>query len=89
MEFLQFGSRQIPAGCKADRALQHRAGILAAVGNTPIPFSVGGPATDPVFRPDMKAVAREELKKFTGGDPAGKASSLIKGLFGNKDKKKQ
>ena len=70
------------------RATVHTAGLLAAVGNTPIPFTVAGPATDPVFRPDMKSIAREELKKYTGGDSVGKATDLIKGLFGNKDKKK-
>ena len=58
------------------------AGLLAPVGGTPIPFTVQGPATDPVFRPDMKSLAREELKKFSGGDAVGKAGSLLKGLLG-------
>ena len=66
------------------RAMVHTGGLLAAAGNTPIPFTVGGTASDPVFRPDMKAVAREELNRFTGGNSVGKASDLIKGLFGKK-----
>jgi hypothetical protein len=68
------------------RATVHTSGLLAAAGGTPIPFTVQGPASDPVFRPDMKAVAREELNKFTGGAGVGKAKDLIKGLFGDKKK---
>ena len=68
------------------RATVHTSGLLAPVGGTPIPFTVEGPATDPVFRPDMKSLAKEELKKFTGGDAAGKAAGLLKGLFGGKKK---
>ncbi|MCU1234874.1 MAG: hypothetical protein JWP63_2841, partial [Candidatus Solibacter sp.] len=66
------------------RATVHTSGMLAPVGGTPIPFTVAGPASDPVFRPDVKALAREELNKFTGGDAVGKATGLIKGLFGKK-----
>ena len=57
-----------------------------AAGGTPIPFMVQGPASDPVFRPDMRALAKEELNKFTGGDAMGKATGLIRGLFGEKKK---
>ncbi len=66
------------------RATVHTSGLLAPVGGTPIPFTVEGPASDPVFRPDMKSLAREELNKFTGGESVGKAKDLIKGLFGAK-----
>jgi hypothetical protein len=45
---------------------------------------VEGPATDPVFRPDMKSLAKEELKKFTGGEGVGKAAGFLKGLLGGK-----
>ena len=68
------------------RATVHPSGLLAAAGGTQIPFTVQGPATDPVFRPDMKAVAREELNRFTGGEGVGKAADLIKGIFGARKK---
>jgi AsmA protein len=60
------------------RATVHTSGLMAPVGGTPIPFTVEGPATDPVFRPDMKSFAKEELKKAT----VGKAAGLIKGFLG-------
>jgi hypothetical protein len=44
------------------------------------------PATDPAFRPDMKSLAKEELKKFTGGDAVGQATGLRKGILGGKKK---
>ena len=65
------------------RATVHASGLLGAAGSTPIPFTVQGPATDPVFHPDMKAFAREEVKKFTVA-PVGKATGLIKGFLGGK-----
>jgi AsmA protein len=63
------------------RATVHTSGLLAPVGGTPIPFTVQGPATDPVFRPDMKSLAREELKNVTG-DSVGKAAGFVRGLLG-------
>lgn len=63
-------------------ATVHATGLLAAAGNTAIPFTVQGTCADPVFRPDMKAVAREEVqnvKKEAGG--------LLKGLLGGARKK--
>jgi hypothetical protein len=68
------------------RATVHTSGLLAPVGGTPIPFTVEGPATDPVFRPDMKSLAKEELKKFTGGDAVGQATGLLNCLLGGKKK---
>jgi AsmA protein len=50
-------------------AIVHTSGLLAVVGNTPIPFSVEGTSFAPVFKPDIKAVVKEELKgvgKFLG-----------------------
>jgi AsmA protein len=67
------------------RATVHTSGLLAPIGGTPIPFTVEGPATDPVFRPDMKSLAKEELKQVTGGT-VGKATGLLKGLLGGKKK---
>jgi AsmA protein len=60
----------------------HASGLLVVVGNQPIPFTVGGTCSEPVFRPDLKAVAREEVKSI--GTGVGKAGGLIKGVFGGK-----
>jgi hypothetical protein len=64
------------------RATVHTSGLLAPVGGTPIPFTVQGPATDPVFRPDMKSFAREEVKKAITPDNVGKAAGFVRGLLG-------
>jgi AsmA protein len=55
-------------------ATVHTSGLLAVVGNTPIPFTVEGTCADPVFRPDVKAVVKEKMKGVAGG--------LLKGLIG-------
>ncbi len=61
------------------------AGLLAGVGNTSIPFTVQGTCADPVFRPDLKAFAKEKAKSLEGG--LGKAAGgLMKGLLGGKKK---
>jgi AsmA protein len=54
----------------------HTAGMMAAIGNTSIPFLVQGTASEPVFRPDVKSVVKEQLKSTAG--------SLLKGLLGGK-----
>lgn len=63
-------------------ATVHTAGLLAVVNNTPIPFTVEGTCADPVFSPDMKAVAREEIKSVEHRleNPRG----VVKGLLGGK-----
>jgi AsmA protein len=47
----------------------HTSGALTAAlgqkGDTSVPFLVGGTASNPSFKPDVKAIANEELKKFT------------------------
>jgi AsmA protein len=64
-------------------AMVHTSGVLAVVGNRPIPFTVQGTCADPVFRPDMKAAAKQEIKDVEGG--LGKAAGgLLKGLLGGK-----
>jgi AsmA protein len=66
-------------------AVVHTSGILSVVGNKPIPFTVNGPSSDPVFKPDLKAVAREEVKSIENG--IGKAAdNLFRGLLGGKKK---
>ena len=64
-------------------AVIHTTGLLSIVGNKPIPFTVEGTCAKPVFHPDLKAVAKEEVKSLE--QDAGKAAgSLIKGIFGSK-----
>jgi AsmA protein len=60
-------------------AMVHASGLMAVVGNTPIPFTVEGTCAEPVFKPDMKAVVKDELKG------AGKAAGgFLKGVLGGK-----
>jgi len=64
-------------------AIIHTSGLLSIVGNKPIPFTVEGTAANPVFHPDLKAVAKEEVKSVEQ-DVGKAAGSLIKGIFGGK-----
>jgi AsmA protein len=64
-------------------AMVHTSGLLAVVGNASIPFTVRGTCSDPVFRPDLNAVAREKVKGLEGGLEKG-AQGLLKGLLGGK-----
>jgi AsmA protein len=66
-------------------ATVHASGLMAAMGNQSIPFTVGGTCSQPVFKPDMKAAARQEVKSIEGN--AGKtAEGLLKGLLGGRKK---
>ena len=55
--------------------------MRATVRNLSIPFFVQGNATDPVFRPDMKGLAKDEVNKLGGGSVKA-ATGLLKGLLG-------
>ena len=66
-------------------AVAHAGGIAAVVNNAPIPFTIEGTTTDPVFRPDMKGIAKEQLENL-GGDAGKAAEGIIKGFFGGKKK---
>jgi AsmA protein len=66
-------------------AIVHTSGMLAVVGNKPIPFTVGGTAAEPVFKPDYGAVAKEEIKSLEG-DVGKAAGGLLHGLLGEKKK---
>ncbi len=77
------------------RALVHTSGpILAALGqkgDTGVPFLIGGTSSDPVFRPDVKAIAsqkiNQEVQSLTGNSAIGKAAGgLLNNLFGGKKK---
>jgi AsmA protein len=61
------------------QASVHTSGMAAIINNTPVPFTVEGTCAQPVFHPDMKAVAKEEVKGV--GKAAG---SLLKGFLGGK-----
>jgi AsmA protein len=66
-------------------AMVRTTGIMAVVGNKPIPFTVEGTSSNPVFKPDVGAIAREELKGVEGN--VGKAAGgLLNGLLGGKKK---
>lgn len=70
-------------------AMVHTSGLLAVIGNKPIPFTVEGTASQPVFKPDVKAVVKEELKgieKGVGGDLGKAAGGLLNGILGGKKK---
>jgi AsmA protein len=66
-------------------AIVHTSGLLAIIGNKPIPFSVEGSCSDPIFKPDVMAVAKEEVKSI-GNDIGKAASDLFKGLTGGRKK---
>jgi len=57
-------------------ATVHTSGVLAVAGNTPIPFTVQGTCSNPVFRPDVAAAVKDKAKSA--------ASGLIRGLLGGK-----
>ena len=67
-------------------AIVHTSGLLAVVGNTPIPFTVGGTCADPVFRPDIKAVVKEKINSIVGGDIGKTATGLLDGFLNRKKK---
>jgi AsmA protein len=66
-------------------AIVHSSGLLAVIGNKPIPFTVEGSCSDPVFKPDLKAVAREEVKSIQN-DIGKAAGDLFNGLMRGKKK---
>jgi AsmA protein len=63
-------------------AALHTTGTAAVIANKNIPFFVQGTSAQPVFKPDVKGMANEQIKAVTS-DPAG-AVNAIKGLFGGK-----
>lgn len=62
------------------QATVHTSGAMAALSKAAIPFVIEGTASQPVFKPDMKSFAKEQVK-----GAAGKAAEgLLKGLLGGK-----
>jgi AsmA protein len=66
-------------------AMVHTSGLLAPIGNKPIPFTVTGICSEPVIRPDIKAVVKDEIEGVGVGVGKG-AASVVKGLLGGKKK---
>jgi len=66
-------------------AMVHTSGLLAGVNNKPIPFTVTGTCSEPVFHPDIGAVVKDEMEGV-GKDVGKGAASLLKGLLGGKKK---
>jgi AsmA protein len=66
-------------------AMVHTSGLLAVVGNKPIPFTVGGTCSEPVFKPDIGAVVKEEMKSIKN-DVGKAAGGMLNGLLGGKKK---
>jgi AsmA protein len=66
-------------------AIVHTSGLLAVVGNMPIPFTVEGTASEPVFKPDLNAVVKEEMKSIQH-DVGKAAGGLLNGILGGKKK---
>jgi len=63
------------------RARLHTAALAAAIDNTPIPFLIEGTASQPVFRPDLRAVVNERVKGLQGTAEKA-AGNLLKGWLG-------
>lgn len=66
-------------------AVVHTSGLLAGVNNKPIPFTVSGTCSEPVFHPDIAAVVKDEMQGVGKGVGKG-AASVVKGLLGGKKK---
>jgi AsmA protein len=59
--------------------------VLNKTGDSTVPFTIGGTASNPTFKADVKGMAVDRLKTLTGNDGVGKATGLIKGLLGKKN----
>jgi AsmA protein len=64
---------------KMNAAVQ-AAGLTSAVGNLTVPFTMEGPSSDPVFRPDVNAIANTQLKKAE----TKAVGSILNNLLGGK-----
>jgi AsmA protein len=70
-------------------AMVHTSGLLAVVGNKPIPFIVVGTSSSPTFKPDVGAVVKDMVQgrmKGIGGDYGKAAEGLLNGILGGKKK---
>ncbi len=73
------------------RANVHTSGALLTAlgqhGDLGVPFVIQGTSSNPVFRPDVRAIAIEQLKSFTGPDAGQAVTGLLRGLLGGKKQK--
>jgi hypothetical protein len=72
------------SGFQDDRDDPHF-GAARGVNNKPIPFTVSGTCSEPVFHPDIAAVVKDEMEGVGRGVGKG-AASVVKGLLGGKKK---
>jgi AsmA protein len=72
------------------RATLHTGGaalaMLGAKGGAGVPFLIEGTASNPVFRPDMKAFASQEVQGLEKNELGKAASSVLGGLLGKRKK---
>ena len=70
------------------RATLHTGGtamaMLGVKGDTGVPFLIEGTASNPVFRPDMKAFATEKVQSLGKAQLGKAAGSLLDGVLGKK-----
>jgi AsmA protein len=64
-------------------AALHTTGQAAIIANKNIPFFVQGTSAAPVFKPDLKGLATDQLNEAVKGN-TGAAGDIIRGLFGGK-----
>jgi AsmA protein len=64
-------------------AALHTTGTASIIANQSIPFFVQGTSAEPIFKPDIKGLANEQLKAHKD-EAAAAAGNFIKGLFGGK-----
>jgi AsmA protein len=61
------------------QAAVRASGLLAIANNRSIPFLISGTCSQPVFRPDVKGMATQQIRGLTGD-----AGKLLSGLLGGK-----
>jgi len=74
------------------KAVLHTSGSLMAAlgqkGDATIPFLIQGAASQPVFKPDVRGLASEQIDSLLKGDTRRTAGDLLKGLLGGRKEKK-
>jgi hypothetical protein len=64
----------------------HTSGMASAINNRPIPFFVQGTSSDPVFKPDLQGLAKDQLKAVQK-EAGAAAADFLNGLLSGKKKK--
>jgi hypothetical protein len=63
----------------------HTSGAASIIADKPIPFFVQGTSSDPLFKPDIKGLAAEQMKAVKA-EAGVAATNFLKGLFNGKKK---